>query len=102
MRVVRVAISHDLGVDVRAARPGALVLLEHEYRASFAHHEAVSVSIEGAGRALWLVVARGHRAYDRERAEGERRERRFRAAAEHDVRVAVTHLAKTITDRDGA
>src|SRR5689334_24960799 len=38
----------------------------------------ISVAIERPRRAVRLVVARRHRPNDRERAEGERRERRFR------------------------
>ena len=49
-----------------------------------------------------IVVARGHRADDRERAEAERRERRLGAAGEHDVGVAVADRAEGVADRDRA
>src|SRR5438874_3466375 len=66
MRVVRIAETHYLGVDVRAAGLGALVFLEHEHRATLTHHETVATAVEGAGRVLGIVVARGHGANDRE------------------------------------
>src|SRR5207248_955846 len=65
MRVVRISITNELGVDVRAAPARALVLLENEHCAAFTHHEPIAIAIEWPRGALWVVVTRGHRANDR-------------------------------------
>jgi hypothetical protein len=71
VRVVAERVARDLGVDVRAASLGVLVLFEHEDRRPFAHHEAVALSIERPRRTVRRAVARGHRANDRERTIAE-------------------------------
>ena len=102
MRVIRVSISYELGVDMGASGARALQFLEHEDGAALAHHEAIAVAVEGSRGSLRLVVARRHSTNDRERAKSEWRERRLGGAAEHDVRIAVANLTEAVTDRDRA
>src|SRR5206468_4901028 len=102
MRIVRISVTDELRVDVRAAGTGPLILLEHEYGASFAHDEAVAIAIEGPGGTLRIVVAGGHRANDRECTEGEWRQWRLGRAAEHDVGVAIANFPESVADGDRA
>ncbi len=71
--VARQAVADDFGVDLRAARLGVLVFLEHDHARALAHHEAVAVLVVGAAGAGRLVVEVGATA----RAPG--RSRRCRA-----------------------
>jgi hypothetical protein len=77
-------------------------LLENENCRALAHHEAVAVLVERTRRRGGIVVARGHRADDRERAIAQRREGRFGRAGEHDVGVVVADRAERVADGDGA
>ena len=48
MRVIRVSISHELGVDMGTTGTRAFEFLEHEDGATLTHHEAISVAVEGS------------------------------------------------------
>ena len=50
--VARQPVADDLGVDLRAARPRVLELLEHDDAGPLAHHEAVAVLVVGPARPL--------------------------------------------------
>src|SRR5204863_19645 len=54
--IARQAIAHDLGIDLRAARLGMLIFLEHDDAGTLAHHEAVAVLVPGAAGAPRLVA----------------------------------------------
>src|SRR5690606_30101982 len=52
------AVAGDLGVDLRAARPGVLELLEHHHAAAAGDDEAVAVGVvrsRGGGRAVVVL-----------------------------------------------
>ena len=60
--VARQAVADQFGVDLRAARLGVLVLLEHDDAGPLAHHEAVAVLVVGARGLGRRVVEAGRRA----------------------------------------
>ena len=67
------AVAEQLGVGRRAAARGRFGLLQHEQRRALAHDEAVAPDVERSRGAVRLVVvARGQRPDDVERAERER------------------------------
>ena len=51
------AEADDLRVDLRAARLGLLVLLEHHRAGAVAHDEAVAILVPRAARGLRIVIA---------------------------------------------
>ena len=65
------AVADDLGIDLRAARLGVLIFLEHHDAGALAHHEAVAVLVVGprglgrrfveAGRQRARGAEAGHR-----------------------------------------
>ena len=44
--IIGVAVAHDLGINVRAARLRMLHALEYEHAGALAHHKAVAIRIE--------------------------------------------------------
>ena len=50
--VARQAIADHFGIDLRAARLGVLIFLEHDHAGAFAHDEAVAVLVIGAAGAV--------------------------------------------------
>ena len=46
------AIADQFGVDMGASALRTLEFLKHDYRSSFAHHEAITLSIEWSGNTL--------------------------------------------------
>ena len=57
--VARQAVADHFGVDLRAARLGVLVFLEHDDAGALAHDEAVAVLVIGARGLLGRVVEAG-------------------------------------------
>ena len=57
--VARQAVADHLGVDLRAARLGVLIFLEHDDARALAHDEAVAVLVIGAAGLFGLVVEIG-------------------------------------------
>lgn len=57
--VTRQAVADHFGVDLRAARLGALILLEHHHTRAFAHHEAVTILVVRTARLFRRVVEVG-------------------------------------------
>jgi hypothetical protein len=57
--VARQAIAQHLGIDLRAARLGVLVFLQHDDARALAHDEAVAVGVIGAAGGLGVVGALG-------------------------------------------
>ena len=47
--VAGVAVAHDLGIDLRAARLGVLIFLQHEDARALAHDKALPARVEGQG-----------------------------------------------------
>src|SRR3989449_8355213 len=80
--------SSDL-VDLRAAAPRVLPLLEDQYPRAVAHHEPVPVLVERAAGGLRAVVTLGQRLHVREARDGERRDGGLRAARDHDIRLVL-------------
>src|SRR3546814_6918970 len=67
-----------------------LIFLEHDDARALAHHEAVAALVIGAARLFGgVVAAHVQRARLREARDADRADRRFGAAREHDVGVAV-------------
>ena len=88
------AESEDLGQRGRPALGGLLGVLEHQHRASFAHHEPVAPGVErlrDASRRYCLQA--------RECGLGQRRQRRLRAARDDRVGVAVLDHPRRLGDR---
>ena len=99
VRVGRDAVAEQLGVDLRAARLRVLELLEHEHRGGLAHHEPVPLGVERPRGALRVVVPPRDRAHRAEAGDPDARDRRLRAAAEHDVRAAEPDRVEPVADR---
>ena len=101
--VARQAVADHLGVDLRAARLGMLIFLEHDDARALAHDEAVAVLVVGAAGLLRLVVEVGaERPRLGEAGDADRADGRFRAAGEHDVGVVHRDHPRRIADRVGA
>ena len=101
--VARQAVADDLGIDLRAARLGVLIFLEHDDARALAHDEAVAVLVVGAAGLLGPVVeAHVERARLGEAGDAERIDRRFGTAGEHDVGVVVLDHPRRVADRMGA
>ena len=88
MRVGGVAVADDFAINVRAALFGVFQFLEHEDARAFAHDKAVAVLVERARGVLGIVVARAHGAHGAKAADADGNDGGFRAAGEHDLRVA--------------
>src|SRR5690606_13095307 len=97
--VARHAVADDLAVDFRAARLGALVVLEHHDTRALAHDEAVAVLVIGA-RALFGVIVEigGERPTGGEAGERDAVDAAFRAAGDHHVGIAHGDDAPAIAD----
>ena len=100
--VVREAVAHQLGVELRSAGQRPIALLEHEHRGPLAHHEAVACLVERARRVGRIVVARAHGADHAERRVGHGRERRLGAARQHHVGPGLADRMERVADRDRA
>src|SRR5436309_2113531 len=98
VRVGRHAVADQLGVDARVAAGRKIELLEDEHAGAFADDEPVAILVEGAARALGLVVARGERAQRAEAADPHRRNRGFRSAGDHHVGVTAPDDLEGVAD----
>ena len=102
--VVRVrghAVAHDLGVHLRAAPLGVLPLLEDQHGGAVAHDEPVAILVERAARGLRVVVALRQRLHVGEARDGERRDRRLRAARDHEVGFVVADQIECVAHAVG-
>ena len=86
MRVRRVAVTGNFAINLRAAFFGVFQL--HQHSRAFAHHEAIAVLVKRTGRVLGIIVARAHGLHRAKPGDAHGNDCRFRAAGEHDVRVA--------------
>ncbi len=101
--VARQAVADHLGIDLRAARLGVLIFLEHDHARALAHDEAVAVPVVGPAGFLRLVVEIGaERARLGEAGDADRADRRFGAAGEHDVGIVRRDHPRRVADRMGA
>ena len=91
--VVGVAVAHELGIDVGAARDRVLPLLEDEHAGALAHDEAVALRVERAARGGGVGVG-GEGAAAGEAGDGLRHDGRLGAAGENGVGVAVLDRAE--------
>ncbi len=97
------AVACDLGVDLRAARLGVLVLLEHQDARALAHDEAVAILVVRAAGLFRRVVEAGrHGPRGDEARHAHRADRRLCAARQHDVGVAVLDQPGRVADGVGA
>ena len=99
VRVRGHAVADQLRVDLGAARPRVLQLLEHDHAAGLAHHEAVAPRVERPGRALRVVVPARERPHRAEAGDADARDPRLGAAAEHHVRTAEPDRVGALADR---
>jgi len=98
--VARQTVTDYLGIDLRAARLGVLIFLEHDHPRALAHHEAVTVLVIGAAGLFGAVVhAAVERARLREARHAERIDRALRTARQHDVGVVVADHPRRVADR---
>ena len=102
MRVVGHPVAADLGVDARLARTCVLEFLADEHGCPLAHDETVAFGVKRPTGVAGVGVGCRHGLDQRERAECQRRERRFDAAGQHQRGVPVTYHAERLTDRDRA
>src|SRR5256886_15655904 len=89
VRVRALAEPHHLGVDLRAAAPGVLPLLEDQHARAVAYHESVAVLVERAAGGLRAVVALGEPFHVPEAPDPERRDGGFPPPPDHDARPIV-------------
>ncbi|OPZ05180.1 MAG: hypothetical protein BWZ09_01267 [Alphaproteobacteria bacterium ADurb.BinA305] len=93
-------IADDLGVNLRAALLGVLVLFEHHNARALAHYEAIAILVIGARRnGRIVVVLGGHRAQCAEPAHGKAIDGGFSAARNHHVGITVADHARAHADR---
>ena len=93
-----VAVTGDLAINLRAALLRVLVLFKHDDAGTLPHDEAVAFLVERARRVLRIVIARAHRFHRAKSADAEGHDRRFRAAGEHDGRIAHLDGAPRLAD----
>src|SRR5450432_4156380 len=91
-------VARYLCQDLRAALLGPGQGLQHEGATAFSAHEAVTTLVPWAARALRVVVATAEREHRAEACNADRCDGRFRAARDHDLRVAALHHAQGLTD----
>ena len=89
----------ELGVDLRATRLRALMLLQHQHARRLAHHEAVALEVERPRRGSRVVVPPRQRAHRSEAGDADLGHRRLRAAAEHHVRASEPDRVQAVADR---
>ncbi len=102
VRVARAAVTEHLPEDTGVAPHRVPLLLKHEHRSALSHHKPVAVLLEGSARRAGVVVARAHRADKRECAVREGRERRFRSAGQHDIRLARAYGPESLSNCERA
>ena len=100
MCVAGIAVAHDLGVDLRAARLGVLVLLEHEDAGAFAHDKARSARVKGQGGLQRVGFQRKRHAGGKAR-NGQGIDGGLRAARDDRVGIAVGDGAIGLARRVG-
>ena len=98
-RVRREPVAEKLRVDLGAARPCVLELLEDDHASRLAHHEPAAVGVERTARLLGLVVPPRQRAHRAEAGDPDRRDPRLGAAREDDVRAAEPDHVRRLADR---
>src|SRR5262249_50525817 len=97
--VSREAIADELSINLRAAAFGVLIRFEHNNSGTFAHHEAVAITIVGTRSAFRRIVERrGKSATSHKSRHPDPRDRRSRAARHHDLRVTEGHQSRGISD----
>ena len=98
--VARQAVADELGINLRAARLGMLVDLEHHAARALAHDETVAIAIIGARGLLRPIVESGRKRLAGGKAgNADAVDRRFRAARDHDIGVFERDDARRIADR---
>ena len=75
-----------------------LVFFKHHDAGAFAEHKAIAIPVPGTGRRLRVVVAGRQRTHGGKTANAERRYRRFGAAGDRHVCVAVFNHSAGLTD----
>ena len=95
------AVAHHLGVNLRPAGLGVLQFFQKQHARALAHDEAAALRVKGDGGPIG-VLRLGQGLHGGKAADGQRRNGRLRAAAEHSVRVAVTDIVERIAYGVGA
>src|SRR5215211_3524019 len=88
VRVVGGAVAEHLGVDLRAARPGGLELLQDERASALPHHEPRARRVEGPRGSRGVLLLGGEAAHGREAGQDQRVDAGLGAAREDRVGVA--------------
>src|SRR6185437_11263898 len=98
VRIRGVAVAGEFRVNLRAARFGVLQFFQHYYARAFAHDETITFLVERPRGFLGSIVAGAHRAHGAETADADWHNGRFRAAGEHDIRIAHLDGAPGLTN----
>src|SRR6516162_2139251 len=98
VRITRHAVTDDFCQDRGIAPLGKPQLFEDNDARSLAHHEAVAVQVKWPAGFLRSIIARGEGAHRGESADTHRCDRRFGAAANHNVGFAPRDESKRIAD----
>ena len=95
------AVTDHLGVDLGSPSLGVFQLLQKQHARTLAHNKAAALRVKG-DRGPFGVLRLGQGLHRGKAADGQRRNGRLRAAAEHSVRVAVTDIVERIAYGVGA
>ena len=93
------AIADQFGQDVGSSRDRLPDLFEHQDAGPFPDHEPVTTDIPRTARGGRIVVALRQCAHRREPRDAERRDARFRTAADHRVGVTALDEPEGVPDR---
>ena len=96
--VAGVAVAHDFGVDVRAARLRVLVFFQREDARALAQHKALAARIEGQGR-LFGIRFLAERLQIGEPSHGQGQDGGLRAARQNGVGIAVLNGVERFANR---
>ena len=92
------SISRDLSQDASVALAGVLQLFQDQNARAFANHKTVAVAIPRTAGLFRCVVARRKGAHGGKAADAHGRDRSFRAAGNHHIRVVVLDNAERISN----
>src|SRR6185503_8407075 len=92
------AVTGEFRVNLRAAGFGVFQFFQHDHARAFTHDETIAFLVERARGFLGGVVAGAHGAHGAETADADGDNGRFRAAGEHDVRIAHLDRAPSLSD----
>lgn len=95
------AVAGDFGIDLGAPGQRVLQLFQQQHTGALAQHEAAAFGVKGDGCPVG-IRGLGQGLHGCEAADCQRGYAGFRAAAEHDVGIAVPDIVEGISHRVGA